>query len=563
MNEITEKALKIIESNPSGICQSDLWKILDIDSRLCSRIVARLVHDNYIERFVIKTKEIKTFLLKIKPSNEKTLKIIEDLYCDGPNNTFEKLIEEHRLLVNDTIFLPSYTQKITQYHVLEKPLKELLIEDLKNKRCSISDLAEKYEIKKQDIQNEITALIKEKSLFELGFILKRFPQTLSQEQKNVEYAYSIIPIPLKAKLFDPFLGFSLLDWNSYLSELENEIHILDKTEVIEEYINLIHTYWDIPFDVVEEHLSPTEFRFIDSILGPVPLIITPLQMNQISDLITENETVGFQLPIDNDIIRKIEGYIRKAIKKEFSDIIQIQYCVISLAEAKKFSRVTNQIALFDELNTLNKSFFTKLFTSPKINYIQLRDDQNNSSPNTRLPYNKSGNDNHNLTFETPSDNFIIRAEYNGSNQFSLFLRTNGRATHLFTTKNRETFSKIISTKKGRIINIIIDAEGPWFLKIDYPESNSIKKIDLASFIGNGNQVSNYFILTEGPKKILIKKFNIGQITVKLKDKSGEIIQVLDANGPLEKTFVFKNDCRQICIFEIQTIGKWFIVIRNE
>ena len=43
-----EEALEYIKSRPDGALQSDLWKVLKIDSRKCSRIVAKLLKDNLI-----------------------------------------------------------------------------------------------------------------------------------------------------------------------------------------------------------------------------------------------------------------------------------------------------------------------------------------------------------------------------------------------------------------------------------------------------------------------------------------------------------------------------------
>ena len=45
-----EDALEFIKSRESGVLQSDLWKALKIDSRKCSRIVAKLMKENLITR---------------------------------------------------------------------------------------------------------------------------------------------------------------------------------------------------------------------------------------------------------------------------------------------------------------------------------------------------------------------------------------------------------------------------------------------------------------------------------------------------------------------------------
>ena len=64
MNNPIEEALKVIQSRPEGILQSELWKTLDVDSRKCSRIVKKLVDTGLIERAEFKKEGIKTYLLK-------------------------------------------------------------------------------------------------------------------------------------------------------------------------------------------------------------------------------------------------------------------------------------------------------------------------------------------------------------------------------------------------------------------------------------------------------------------------------------------------------------------
>jgi DNA-binding MarR family transcriptional regulator len=66
MTDITEDAFKFIQSHPEGVLQSELWKLLDIDSRKCSRVVKRLIDSELIERVEFRKEGMKTFLLKAK-----------------------------------------------------------------------------------------------------------------------------------------------------------------------------------------------------------------------------------------------------------------------------------------------------------------------------------------------------------------------------------------------------------------------------------------------------------------------------------------------------------------
>ncbi len=58
-----EEALEYIKSRPEGVLQSDLWKALSIDSRKCSRIVAKLLKDNLINRELETVEGIRTYRL--------------------------------------------------------------------------------------------------------------------------------------------------------------------------------------------------------------------------------------------------------------------------------------------------------------------------------------------------------------------------------------------------------------------------------------------------------------------------------------------------------------------
>ena len=50
MVDPVDEALKLIQSKPEGILQSELWKELGVDSRKCSRIVKKLEDGGLIVR---------------------------------------------------------------------------------------------------------------------------------------------------------------------------------------------------------------------------------------------------------------------------------------------------------------------------------------------------------------------------------------------------------------------------------------------------------------------------------------------------------------------------------
>jgi DNA-binding Lrp family transcriptional regulator len=66
MSDPVEEALALIQSHHDGVLQSELWKMLGVDSRKCSRIVKKLLDAGAIERIEVRENGVKTYRLKAK-----------------------------------------------------------------------------------------------------------------------------------------------------------------------------------------------------------------------------------------------------------------------------------------------------------------------------------------------------------------------------------------------------------------------------------------------------------------------------------------------------------------
>ncbi|KGK98778.1 AsnC family transcriptional regulator [Methanococcoides methylutens] len=69
--EIEEKTLKLIGDSKDGVYQNELWKMLEIDSRKCSRVITKLMNANLIYRESAVNNGARTYLIKVvKPEEE-------------------------------------------------------------------------------------------------------------------------------------------------------------------------------------------------------------------------------------------------------------------------------------------------------------------------------------------------------------------------------------------------------------------------------------------------------------------------------------------------------------
>lgn len=62
--------LEKIKSSKEGVLQSELWKVLGIDSRKCSRIVTKLEDSGLVTREWETHEGTRTFRIKLKPESD-------------------------------------------------------------------------------------------------------------------------------------------------------------------------------------------------------------------------------------------------------------------------------------------------------------------------------------------------------------------------------------------------------------------------------------------------------------------------------------------------------------
>jgi Lrp/AsnC family leucine-responsive transcriptional regulator len=101
-----EGALEYIKSHQEGVLQSDLWKALKIDSRKCSRIVAKLLKENLITREGESVEGIRTYrLYYADKSNSRRFKSLMAVEIFEPcAGCIEECVPEHCAKLSEWIF---------------------------------------------------------------------------------------------------------------------------------------------------------------------------------------------------------------------------------------------------------------------------------------------------------------------------------------------------------------------------------------------------------------------------------------------------------------------------
>jgi Lrp/AsnC family leucine-responsive transcriptional regulator len=102
----SEAALEYIKSCQEGVLQSDLWKALKIDSRKCSRIVAKLLKEKRITREEESTNGIRTYRLCYadKSDSRRFRSLIASEIFEPCAGCIEECVPEHCAKLSEWIF---------------------------------------------------------------------------------------------------------------------------------------------------------------------------------------------------------------------------------------------------------------------------------------------------------------------------------------------------------------------------------------------------------------------------------------------------------------------------
>jgi DNA-binding Lrp family transcriptional regulator len=74
--EIEERTLKLISDSKDGVYQNELWKMLEIDSRKCSRVITKLMNSDLIIRESAVNNGARTYLIKVVAPEEESFELL-------------------------------------------------------------------------------------------------------------------------------------------------------------------------------------------------------------------------------------------------------------------------------------------------------------------------------------------------------------------------------------------------------------------------------------------------------------------------------------------------------
>jgi len=270
-----------------------------------------------------------------------------------------KLAYNRQLVSNNRIVVPSQICALESYRVLEKPIYDLLIDDLKASSWTIDEFSKRYGIAKEDIREPLQIAMKDPAFVAEGFVPRRVGR-VEREGKGSNVQYALLPIPIEARIFDITLGLSLLHFDSLITQYADQIQFLPHTEGLDAFRKTVAHCWDIPGEKVDRFVGSRDVNCINSALGPLFIPKDGGIYEKIRNKLFEEETLLVHRFTRKKINEDI-GEIHQKLSEGFLDITDVHITVIVLSDLTRFCKYRNRMSEHAELLKISEALFYSLF----------------------------------------------------------------------------------------------------------------------------------------------------------------------------------------------------------
>ena len=270
-----------------------------------------------------------------------------------------KLAYYRQLVSNNRLVLPEQISELESYRVLEKPIYELLIDDLQTSSWTIDELSRRYGIAKEDIREPLMIAMRDPVFVAEGFVPRRVGRVKRNGKgRNVQYA--LLPIPIEARIFDVTLGLSLLHFDSLLIQHVDQLQFLPHTEGLDAFRETVAECWGIREDKIDQFISKQDVTCILSALGPLFIPNDGGIYDRIRNKLFEEETLLVPRFTRKKINKDIDK-IRRKFGGGFFDFTDVHSTVIALSDLTRFCKYSDRMSEHAELLKISEDFFYSLF----------------------------------------------------------------------------------------------------------------------------------------------------------------------------------------------------------
>ncbi|QYZ78056.1 HEAT repeat domain-containing protein [Methanofollis formosanus] len=298
------------------------------------------------------------------------------------------LIDSQQVISNGRLVSHFKSFDPNSYRILERPLVQLLIDDLIAGSWTVEELASKYGIQKQDVRKIVNPLMGDVAAFDGGYIPLRTAYN-DPNGGHRKYRFSLIPIPIRGRIFDPTLGFSLLKWSEFLND-EDKSSTTPYEIQKEAFFQNLTLYWGIPEDIILKHFNSEKTFFVDTLYGPLPVLSDRTLYQQIWDKFTDTADILARKYGHRNLKTEYQ-YYQAFLSQGLGSIPDLQYCVVNLCNTMNYCRYHGLGAEYSRFQKVNKCLFKMITLNldasslPRANFTHRKTETIRKSKNLKYP----------------------------------------------------------------------------------------------------------------------------------------------------------------------------------
>jgi len=233
-----------------------------------------------------------------------------------------QLLNTKRVATTDAL-LSEIPEDEPAVRVFEKSLEELVLDKLEHGHYTTAELADEFSVEQQTVR-QIIRKYRRRGID--SFTNESFKYNLLTDRQGVirvknttgqTFHYSLEKIPYFARLVDPTLGVSLLNFTDRLEEfprLLDDIPAGAATELDETYAMLLADFWGIDPQEVFDYITEFDREYVDTALMPFPVVDAPDEYDHVRDRFKQDPEVYTRY-------RNLEGSI-DAVGETFMNVVE-------------------------------------------------------------------------------------------------------------------------------------------------------------------------------------------------------------------------------------------------
>lgn len=264
-----------------------------------------------------------------------------------------QLLNNKRVATADTL-LSAIPEGKPAVRIFEKSLEELLLDRLERGRYTTAGLAEEFNVEQQTVRQIINKYRRRGSddftneSFKYNLLTDRHGVIRVKDVTGQTFHYTLEKLPYFARLVDPTLGVSLMNFTDRMGEFPRLLENIPggtATELDETYAVLLADFWGIEPQEVFDYITQFDREYVDTALMPFLIIDSSEEYDYVRARFHQHPEVYKRFRNLDRSIDSVGGDFVNVAERGYAGIEMYQLVCIDLADLRWSAEALDPVLL--------------------------------------------------------------------------------------------------------------------------------------------------------------------------------------------------------------------------